>query len=231
MECIILAGGLGTRLQSIVSNLPKCMASVAGKPFLHYLLTSLEQKGFNHVILSLGYKHEMVIEWLKTFNTKLKVSWVVEQEPLGTGGALRFASQAMLTDKAFIINGDTYFEVDYLGMMQLHEKTKAKVTIALRKMENFSRFGLVELEEKTQRITQFKEKQFCTSGYINGGVYLIGKNTLQKLPEKCSLEKELFEKNIESTFIAGFSSNGYFIDIGVPEDYNKAQIDFRNGVI
>lgn len=195
MECIILAGGLGTRLQSIVSDLPKCMASVAGKPFLHYLLTSLEQKGFNHVILSLGYKHEMVIEWLKTFNTKLKVSWVVEQEPLGTGGALRFASQAMLTDKAFIINGDTYFEVDYLGMMQLHEKQKQKLPLPYEKWKTSVGLGLSNWKKRLNASHNLRKNNFAPP-VISMEAFILSAKTRYKNYRKNVLWKRNSSKKI-----------------------------------
>lgn len=229
MECIILAGGFGTRLQGVVSDVPKCMAPVAGKPFLAYLFSSLEEAGFTHIILSLGYKHEVIENWLSTLHTKMKISYVVETEPLGTGGAVKFAASVATEEAVFILNGDTYFGVNYAEMLQTHHRANADATLALRQMYNFERYGVVETDATTGRILQFREKQFCLSGLINGGVYLIRREVLNQLPNKCSLEKEYFETHLSSAVLTGYPSNGFFIDIGIPEDYTQAQLDFKDG--
>ncbi|MDH6306795.1 D-glycero-alpha-D-manno-heptose 1-phosphate guanylyltransferase [Parabacteroides sp. PF5-5] len=228
MEAIILAGGMGTRLRSVVSDIPKCMAPVAGKPFLYYLLATLEKAGFEHIILSLGYKHHDIEDWLDTLSFSMRISFVVEKEPLGTGGAVKYAlSQAEQSD-IFILNGDTFLGVDYAGMLELHQQTKALATLALKRMEDFDRYGVVEMDASCQ-ITRFLEKQPCTDGLINGGTYLIRKESLETYPDKFSLEKDFFEKRVSTDMLAGFSSDGYFIDIGIPEDYIRAQKDFKDG--
>lgn len=229
MEAVILAGGMGTRLQSVVSDVPKCMAPVAGRPFLHYLLETLEKAGFTHIILSLGYKHEVIEEWISMYPTSMKISSVIEDHPLFTGGAVKLALSKALEDEVFILNGDTFLGVDYAGMLDLHRFTQAKATLALKEMHDFDRYGLVELDRKNHRILQFREKQFCPSGLINGGIYLINKHELTGYPEKFSLEKEYFEKNVAAGILSGYVSEGYFIDIGIPEDYARAQIDFKDG--
>lgn len=229
MECIILAGGMGTRLQSVVSDVPKCMAPVAGRPFLHYLLETLEQNGFTHVILSLGYKHEVIGEWIKGFQTSLQISSVIEKQPLGTGGAVKFALSQANQEEVFILNGDTFLGIDYPEMLAIHRGTQAKATLALKKMTNFDRYGLVETDCQTHKINAFREKQFCESGLINGGVYLINRKELREYPEKFSLEKDFFETIVPSGGLSGYISDGYFIDIGIPADYSQAQIDFRDG--
>lgn len=229
MECIILAGGMGTRLQSVVSDVPKCMASVAGHPFLYYLIESLTEAGFDHIILSLGYKHEVVEEWLRTSTFPIHISTVIEETPLGTGGAVKLALTKAHNDEVFIVNGDTYFNVDYRAMIEPHRETQAAATIALKRMENFSRYGVVDFEEHTHQILRFKEKQLCESGLINGGVYLINRRELEGYPDKFSLEKDFFETVITHYFLSGYISDSYFIDIGVPEDYERSQTDFRDG--
>ncbi|MCC8172706.1 MAG: nucleotidyltransferase family protein [Parabacteroides sp.] len=221
MEGIILAGGFGTRLQSVVSDVPKCMAPVNGKPFLHYLLAYLERAGFTHLILALGYKHEIVEEWLATYPTEMKLTTVTENEPLGTGGAVKLASQAATEAHVFILNGDTYFEVDYRGMLRAHRAGQQEATLALRKMTDFNRYGTVETDPGNRRIIRFREKQPCREGYINGGVYLLRKEAFGKLPAKGSLEKEYFEKRVGEGIFTGFYQDGYFIDIGIPEDYDR----------
>jgi D-glycero-alpha-D-manno-heptose 1-phosphate guanylyltransferase len=229
LEAIILAGGMGTRLQSVVSDVPKCMAPVAGKPFLYYLLAALEKAGFAHIILSLGYKHEAIEEWLDTLSFSMRISFVIEKEPLGTGGAVRYALSQAEEPDVFILNGDTFLGVDYAGMLALHQQTHATATLALKRMEKFNRYGVVEVEDVSHRIVRFLEKQDCESGLINGGTYLIRKEALDLLPDKFSLEKDFFEAKVSDGGLSGFFSEGYFIDIGIPEDYTRAQKDFRDG--
>lgn len=228
MEAIILAGGMGTRLQSVVSDVPKCMAPVAGNPFLYYILSALEAAGFQHVILSLGYKHEVVEEWIQTYSTSLHISSVIEETPLGTGGGVKFALSKAKEDEVFVLNGDTFFHIDYVRMLDLHRQTNALATLALKEMKDFSRYGVVEINP-TNRILHFLEKQYRDSGLINGGVYLVNKEEINKLPDTFSIEKDFFEVKVASDILSGFVSNGYFIDIGIPEDYEKAQSDFKNG--
>lgn len=228
MECVVLAGGMGSRLQSVVSDVPKCMAPVAGKPFLYYLISSLAAAGFKHIILSLGYKHDVVEAWLAADPPAVDISFVTESEPLGTGGAVKYALTKATQKDVFIFNGDTFFAIDPAGMLRLHREKKAIATLALKEMRDFDRYGVVEINASGY-ITRFLEKQFCRSGLINGGAYLIAKESLNGLPDKFSLEKDFFEKQVSSGSLAGFESEGYFIDIGIPEDYRQAQMDFSNG--
>lgn len=228
MEGIVLAGGFGTRLRAVVADVPKCLAPVAGKPFLAYLLASLERAGFDHIILSLGYKYELVERWLSTFPTRMRVDCVVESEPLGTGGAVKFATQQATEADVFILNGDTFFEVDYTEMAAWHRKTGAEATLALRKMTDFDRYGIVETDGEARRIVGFREKAPCAEGWINGGTYLVRREALQVLPDRCSLEKAYFETHYNTAVFTGYLSDGYFIDLGIPEDYARIQEDFRD---
>jgi len=225
MEAIILAGGMGTRLLSVVSDVPKCMAPVAGKPFLYYLLTELETSGFQNVILALGYKHETIETWLKNYKTKLKIKTIVEDTPLGTGGAIKLALSHATKPFVYVFNGDSYLTLDYQALMKFHAEKKASATIVLKKMFNFDRYGKVEIDGNAQ-ITCFGEKQYCESGFINGGVYLMNRNILENFPDKFSLEKDFFEQEASKGYLFGFPADGYFIDIGTPEDYLQAQEDF-----
>jgi len=225
MEAIILAGGQGTRLLPVVSDVPKCMALVAGKPFLYYLLTDLETAGFQNVILSLGYKHEIIETWLENYKTKLKIITVVEDTPLGTGGAIKLALSHATKPSVYVFNGDSYLTLDYQELMQFHTKKKASATIALKQMFNFDRYGKVEIDGNA-RIICFGEKQYCESGYINGGVYLMNRNILENFPDKFSLERDFFEPEANEGKFFGFPAKGYFIDIGTPDDYLRAQDDF-----
>lgn len=228
MECIILAGGMGTRLQSVVSDVPKCMAPVAGHPFLYYLITSLIEAGFNHIIFALGYKHEIIEEWIEANAFPINISTVTEETPLGTGGAVRLALSKAETNEVFVLNGDTFFGVRYTEMLSLHKSTQSAVTVALKRMEKFDRYGVVDIEQPTSRILRFNEKQYCESGLINGGVYLINRHELDNFPMKFSLEKDFFETAVRTSTLSGYISEGYFIDIGIPEDYERAQTDFKD---
>ncbi|WP_165020610.1 nucleotidyltransferase family protein [Dysgonomonas sp. ZJ279] len=230
-ECIILAGGLGTRLQSVVKDVPKCMAEVSGKPFLHYLLSYLIKENFEHIILSLGYKSDIVINWLSTLDLSVKISHVIESEPLGTGGAIKLAFQKVQTQQALVINGDTFFDINTDALINFHDKKSADISITLKSMTDFDRYGSVETNSEG-RIVKFNEKQYCTQGLINGGVYLINKNIFNNLdfPKKFSFEKDVMEERLDSLKIYGCEQNSYFIDIGIPSDFEKANLDFKNRI-
>ena len=228
MECVVLAGGMGTRLRGVVADLPKCLAPVAGRPFLDWLADALEAAGFDHMIFSLGYRHEAVESWARTRNNGARINWVVETEPLGTGGGVRLALQQAVEKEVFILNGDTFFGVDFAAMLAFHQKTGAQATLALKPMRDFDRYGEVTSDENG-RITAFHEKKACAAGLINGGVYLLRRDALEKMPDRFSLEKDYFEPLAASGQLAGFRSEGYFIDIGIPADYARAQRDFASG--
>ncbi len=227
MECIILAGGFGTRLQHIVSDVPKCLAPVNGKPFLEYLMVYLEQQYCDHVILSLGYKHEMVLDWLKGKAFTFKVSWVIENEPLGTGGGIKKAIQKCTEQDCFVINGDTMYNVPLKDLWDART-AETKAVIALKPMKNFERYGTVATDSNGI-ITKFEEKKPCLSGNINGGIYLLQNvfRIFKDLPEKFSLEQDFFEPESQKGTLKAIISDNYFIDIGVEEDYLRAQKEFE----
>ena len=226
MECVVLAGGMGTRLRSAVPDLPKCLAPVAGRPFLAWLIDDLEEAGFDHVILSLGYRHEVIEEWAAARSGRARIDCVVEHEPLGTGGGVRLALQRAAEPDVFILNGDTYFGVDYAAMREFHRQHGAVATLALKPMRDFDRYGEVTCDPQG-RITAFREKQPCASGLINGGVYLLQRGALADLPQKFSLERDFFEPLAGAGPLAGFRSEGYFIDIGARDaaDVEKLGIE------
>lgn len=227
-EGIILAGGFGTRLQSVVNDVPKSMAEVAGKPFLEHLFNYASQQGFEHIILSLGYKAEIIIEWINTHQWPFQISYIIEDTPLGTGGAIKYALQKSLSNKVYILNGDTFFDVNTLELEVFHEQKQADISIALKSMTYFDRYGSVILDS-LKRITSFNEKQYCEEGLINGGIYLIQKDIFEKLnlPDKFSFEKNIMEAHVNSLKIYGFEQDSYFIDIGIPSDFEKANKDFE----
>lgn len=228
MEAIILAGGLGTRLQGVIGAQPKCMAPVNGEPFLHYLLEYLSKNNCTRVILSLGYKHKVVINWLEEQFLDFELDYVVETEPLGTGGGILAALEEAATDDVLVLNGDTMFNVDLTAMFAFHRSNKAATTLALKQMTDFERYGVVHANDKGI-ITAFEEKKLTAEGTINGGVYIINREAFlaKDLSEKFSFEKDYLEQFVGEKEFYGFADKGYFIDIGIPEDYTKAQEDFK----
>lgn len=229
---VILAGGLGTRLRSAVPDLPKCMAPVAGKPFLFYVIKYLQKQGIEQFIFSLGYMHEIISQWLEKNYPALKYMLSIEEEPLGTGGAIRLALQKATSRQVLIVNGDTLFTADIQKLVQFHHKNEAACTLALKPMKDFSRYGVVEISGKGQ-ILSFKEKSFYSYGLINGGVYMLDvKRFLQlDLPQKCSFEKDYLEKYYQTEKMRALEQDEYFIDIGIPEDFEKAGRDFGKASI
>lgn len=222
-EAIVLAGGLGTRLKTVISDLPKSLAPVAGKPFLAYLLDYAKKQGIQKFVFALGYKTELIETFVKTHLPKGSYSFSVEEEPLGTGGAIFKACRELSDEEAIVLNADTFFGISYLNLSIIHELRKASCTLALKPMKSFDRYGAVDLEK--QVITGFSEKKFHKSGLINGGVYALSTAAfLQKsFPPAFSFEKDFLEKEYKNGQILGMISDAYFIDIGIPEDYERAQ--------
>jgi len=203
------------------------MAPVAGKPFLHHLFDYLAAQGCQRAILSLGFRHEQVLEWLEQHNWPFAIDYVIEEAPLGTGGGIALAIHKAADNDVIVINGDTMFAVDLADMLLYHRLQQASATLALKEMFAFDRYGVVRTGEDGH-ISSFEEKQYREQGLINGGIYILNKEQLQakQLPERFSFEKDYLEKYVGEHQFYGFQSDSYFIDIGVPEDYNKAQEDF-----
>ena len=226
MEAIVLAGGLGTRLRSAVSNLPKCMAPIGptvissevekSRPFLSYILDWLQDQGADHVVLSVGYLREYIINWISGQNYPFEIDFAVEETPLGTGGGIREALKYCHGKKVFVINGDTFFPVDLNAF-----SFDAPITVALKPMREFERYGAVDVSSGV--ITGFREKAYCREGLINGGIYALNNLDLSGFPEKFSFEKEVLEPLKYRT--EGIIQDCYFLDIGIPEDYGKAQTE------
>lgn len=227
-EAIVLAGGLGTRLKGVISDIPKPMAPVASKPFLKYILDYLIKQGIERVILSVGYKYEVIQDFFGKDYSGLELIYSVETEPLGTGGGMRLAIGYLQTERAFVINGDTFFDVDLSEMEQLSITEDSDLCLALKPMSHFDRYGSVEL--KSKEIIHFKEKQFVEKGLINGGIYFLKASLFNdfKSGQKFSFEQDLMEKEVGRKRISGFVSDTYFIDIGIPDDYSQANLDFAN---
>ena len=223
-EAIILAGGLGRRLRSVVSELPKCLAPVNGRPFLSFLIDHLQKQGISKFIFSLGFKHEAIANFLQENYDAVSYELSIEYEPLGTGGAILLSLSKAKNDDVLICNGDTLFTVNTELLSHFHQEKKSACTIALKPMKNFSRYGAVDLDEQNV-IKAFREKALCKKGLINGGVYILNATDFTKkpFPEKFSFETDYLEKYVAENNFFGQVQDEYFIDIGVPEDYLKAQ--------
>lgn len=230
MEVIILAGGLGTRLRSVVSEVPKCMAPIAGKPFLWYLLRYLTGYDVSKVILSVGYLRDVIINWINENGAEFpfKLDYAIEREPMGTGGAIKLALKQCITNDVAVLNGDTFFDVNLNELYNQHRLFRSAITLALKPFLGFDRYGNVQMDEQDSHIVMFHEKKFCESGLINGGIYIINKqeNIFEGLPKKFSFETEVLQSQCASGKLYGVIQEGYFIDIGIPEAYSKANIDF-----
>ncbi len=227
-ECIILAGGLGTRLRSAVPDLPKCMAPVNHRPFLSYVIDYLIEQKVTKFIFALGYMNEHIQSFLAHAYLKLNYKIAIENEPLGTGGAIKNALQKAENEHVMILNGDTLFKVNAEELFNFHTQQHAACTLSLKPMQNFDRYGVVEIN-KEGCIQSFKEKQFFKSGLINGGVYILNKNEFLKLPfpDKFSFEKDYLETYFNTEKMMGLIQANYFIDIGIPEDFERAGIELK----
>ncbi len=229
MEAIILAGGFGKRLQEVVKEVPKPMALINNKPFLEYQLNYLKKFDINRIIFSVGYRHEFISNYFGNSFNGVEIEYAVEEEPLGTGGGIKLAMQKVQGEIAIVVNGDTMFNIDLTSFLYFHIERKADLTIGLRHLENIDRYGAVEIDNY-KRITAFKEKNSKSGeGYINGGTYLISKGFFEEIGmlDKFSIEKDCFEKFYQTKKMYGYPSTDYFLDIGIPEDFYKAQYEFK----
>jgi D-glycero-alpha-D-manno-heptose 1-phosphate guanylyltransferase len=223
MEAIILAGGFGTRLRSVVSDVPKPMAPINGRPFLELLLNHIIGYGFNHIVLSTGYLHEKIEEHFGNSYRSIELSYAVENEPLGTGGGMRNALERCREEVVTVLNGDTLFKIDYDDLARFYQLHPTRLAVVLRQVPDTSRYGSVSTD-CCDRISSFTEKNAAGgAGNINGGIYMMHRSLLEEHPlgEVFSFEKKILQKKyIDEPFYA-YASGAYFIDIGIPEDYLK----------
>ncbi|QHW31546.1 NTP transferase domain-containing protein [Paenibacillus rhizovicinus] len=225
MEAIILAGGFGTRLREVVADVPKPMAPIRGVPFLTYLFEYLISNGISRAVLCTGYKHEVIHAYYGDVYKTLSLLYSVEDEPLGTGGAIKKGLSQVKSEQVAILNGDTFFEIaDLQAMLSFHRENQAALTIGAKQMYDFDRYGTLLLADDN-RIEGFKEKQAMDQGYINGGVYILNRSELMhdSIPERFSFETEYMQMYYGNKRFLAYKSEGYFIDIGIPADYHRAE--------
>lgn len=233
MQAVLLAGGLGTRLQSVVSDRPKPMALVNDKPFMEYLIEQLKKNGITDFVMAVGYKGSIVEDYFGDgTGFDVHITYSYEDEPLGTGGAIKNATDNILDNAFLVLNADTYYNIEYASLINQFVSSDSDMTIVLRKVSDISRYGMVVIED--DKVVGFNEKSLeHTEGIINGGVYLLNKRVLDAIPEgKCSLENDVIPKLIENEYrLNGYINTGYFIDIGIPEDYFRFIEDVTNGIV
>ena len=224
VTAVILAGGLGTRLRGVVSDRPKVLASVKDRPFLSYLLQQLADSGIRKTVLCTGYLGGQIEKTFGSSYLGMQIAYSLESEPLGTGGALRQALPLLDTEQVLVLNGDSFCTLDHQVFFDFHAQRRAAMSICLTEVGDVSRYGAVKLDSRG-RILAFEEKGASSgAGTINAGVYLIRRSVIAAIPDAVavSLEKEVITTRI-GTDLYGYNSNGRFIDIGVPADYQAAQ--------
>lgn len=225
MEAIVLAGGFGTRLKHVISDVPKPMAPVDKEPFLKYILEYLMLNGITRVIIATGYKAEIIQNYFGNDFKGMEIVYSHESIPLGTGGAIKQALEKCKEKDVVVCNGDTLYKVDVRDMMSFHYEMHSALTLAVKPMQHFERYGAVVV--KNGIVQSFEEKKKVDAGLINGGVYIIDRYLLADIGSKVfSFEKAILED--KSITVYAYESSGYFIDIGVPEDYYKAQKEINN---
>ncbi len=229
MQAIILAGGFGTRLQSVVKDVPKPMADIKNLPFLSYLFTYLKNHNITDVVLSVGYLQQKIVDYFGNSYLGINIKYAIEIEPLGTGGAivnsLKFVDQ---NQPVIVLNGDTFLQIDYKKLINFYVQKESDLTIVLRHLKDCSRYGSVKIDDKNH-IVSFAEKNVKQdyaneSNLINGGIYVINPKLFAKynLAKSFSFEQEFLSPNLKKINPSGFVVNDYFIDIGIPEDYQRA---------
>lgn len=225
MEAIILAGGLGTRLRSRLTDLPKSMALVAGRPFLQILLDQLISAGCSRAILSVGHLRQVILDSFHDDYDGMPIHYAVEQTPLGTGGAVRLALQQAREPSVLVLNGDTYVNADFAAMLALHASTDGPTTMAVTHVEDTSRYGGVVVEN--QKVVSLIEKGRKGPGWINAGAYALSRDFPwpEPLPSQFSFETDVLAPFLGRLRPTVFLHTGYFLDIGVPEDLDRAQVE------
>jgi len=229
MEAIVLAGGMGTRLRQVVPDLPKPMAPVAGRPFLEIVLTTLAEKGFRRVVLSLGYMADKVVSHFGGDFAGMDLVYEIEQSPLGTGGAVRAALAHCTADHVFVFNGDTFLDLETVAL-EAQWTTLRNPIIVAREVPDTARYGRLEVAEG--RVCGFLEKGRAGAGLINAGCYVLPSDLLNgfALGMAFSLEADFLADAVTRQRIDVFITKGMFIDIGVPEDYARAQTELAGRV-
>lgn len=240
MQAVLLAGGLGTRLKSVVSDRPKPMALIGDKPFMEYVVHELSRHGITDIIFAVGYKGSMVEDYFgdgSRFEAadgsgRLRIRYAYEEELLGTAGAIKNAGKLVTEEVFFVLNADTFYQIDYSALASMQQDMGLDMALVLREVPDVSRYGQAVL--KDNRLIGFNEKTTeAKPGTINGGIYLLRRELMEEIPEgKVSLENEMIPRWLEKgRRLGGIVNEGYFIDIGIPEDYFRFIEDVKKGAV
>ncbi len=226
IDAIVLAGGRGTRLSSVVSDRPKVLADVGGRPFIAYLLDLLQGAGVRRTVLSVGYMADLVEDCIGTRHGSMEIAYSREEQPLGTGGGVQLATRLVRSDPVIALNGDSYCHLDVPSLVQFHSERGSHGTLSLFHVSDTSRYGRVKLDD-AQQVIGFQEKMTGKPGYINAGIYLLSQALLQSIPggRAVSLEHDIFP-SWAGGGLYGFECPGPFLDIGTPESYSQAEAFF-----
>ncbi len=225
IEAVILAGGLGTRLREVVSDRPKGLAEVRGRPFLFFLLDQLCDTKVGKVTICTGYMGEQIEEIIGLQYRTLQIGYSYEDEPLGTGGGLQHAARLFDSSWILVMNGDSFVEIDFEHYFAWHAYKQALISLVVVSVEDVDRYGSV-IVDSDEKVTQFHEKCYWHKGqgYINAGIYLMHKSVVDSLPNRqpYSIEKNLLPSRLKGG-LYGYRSKGKFIDIGTPSSYRSAE--------
>ncbi len=223
-DVMILCGGLGTRLRPVVSDRPKPMADVQGKPFLELLITHLVDQGVKRIILCAGYMGNMIEDYFSRHAFGVDIKVVIEPSPLDTAGAVKHALPFVRDDSFIVINGDSFCDYKLSALVQTHIQKKATASIYATYVNDATKFGTLELSEQGAFISAFKEKGYTGAGWVNAGAYMFGKELFKDLPvlTRVSLEQDVFPKIPREQLIAYLGEES-FVDIGSPDDYHRFQ--------
>lgn len=227
MEAIVLAGGFGTRLRELVADVPKPMAPIAGRPFLEILLGSLARKGFRRVTLSLGFMADKISGHFGPRFAGMDLLYVVEDQPLGTGGGVRLAMEHTKAEHVFVFNGDTFLDLE-VDQIERQWAMHHRPLIVGRKVEDTARYG--RLLAVDGLVTGFTEKGVAGPGLINAGCYVFRRGQLEAFPvgTAFSLEADYLTRAVAVQGFDVFETQGQFIDIGVPDDFMRAQTELAS---
>ncbi|MCR4275196.1 MAG: sugar phosphate nucleotidyltransferase [Candidatus Wolfebacteria bacterium] len=229
IDVVILCGGKGERLKSVINDRPKVLAPMGdNKAFLDIIIDNLLSKGFKRIILSVGYLKDQIINRYENYENA-EILFSEESAPLGTGGAIKNTEFLISGDHFMVMNGDSFFDIDFFDFFDMHLKNDSLLSIALTEVDDVSDYGSVELDNNN-KISRFKGKnQKKEKGLVNAGIYLVKKDIFKNMPkaDSFSLEHDLIPKVLELNCY-GFKGSGRFIDIGTPERYEKAVIMFKN---
>ena len=224
-DCVILCGGLGKRLRSVVDDVPKVMAQVEGRPFLDFIIEYLKGQGIQRIVLCTGYKADVIENYYRDHDFGIVIDFSREEESLGTGGAVKNARAIVLSDPFFVCNGDSFLSADFQAFLDFHKEKESDVSMVVVQAGERKDFGSVEVDTNTGQITSFTEKREHHSGaLVNAGIYCFNQAMFSRLPQdaKFSLENDFFPSLAGNKFY-GHYVDEFFFDIGTPERYKLAQ--------